>query len=156
MIGDFYECNPVSADMVIGEAASWVFEGTGLKDGDKLSKLVGNEYDRVTPEVPTPPNIEVLAHSPVVCRGVKSYSDVSYYTAPSGAGVFATGTFQIVAHMGAPCPDDQVHGLDCQVRKFMTNVLVAFGHGPAGAEHPSKNNLGHFGIHSGYVRPVPG
>jgi hypothetical protein len=155
MIGNLYECNPVSADMVIGEASSWVFAGTGLKDGDKLSRLVGNEYDRVTPERPTPTNIEVLAHSPVVCHGAKSFSDVTYYTAPSGAGVFATGTFQVEAHLGPPCADDQIHGLDCQVRKMMANVLAAFGQGPAGFEHPSKNNLDHFGIRSGYVNPAP-
>jgi hypothetical protein len=155
MIGNFYECNPVSADMVIGEASSWVFAGTGLKNGDTLAKLVGNEYDRVTPERPTPSNIEVLAHSPVVCKGIKSFSDVTYYTAPSGAGVFATGTFQVEAHMGPPCADDQIRGLDCQVRKIMTNVLVTFGQGPAGARNPSKNNLGHFGIKSGYVNPAP-
>jgi hypothetical protein len=155
MIGNLYECNPVSADMVIGEASSWVFSGTGLKNGDKLAKLVGNEYDRVTPERPTPANIEVLAHSPVVCRGVKSFSDATYYTASSGAGVFATGTFQIEAHLGPPCADDQIHGVDCQVRKLMTNVLVTFGNGPAGVEHPSKNNLDHFGIHRGYVNPTP-
>jgi hypothetical protein len=69
--------------------------------------------------------------------------------------VFATGTFQIEAHMGPPCPDDNVHGLDCQVRKIMANVLVTFGNGPAGVEHPSKNNLDHFGIHKGYVSPTP-
>jgi len=154
MIGDLYECNPVNADMVIGEASSWVFAGTGLNDGDKLTKLVGNEYDRVTPEQPTPDNIEVLAHSPVVCRGLRSFSDMTYYTAPSGAGVFATGTFQVETHMGRPC-DDASKVLDCQVRTMMTNVLLAFAAGPAGVTHPSKNNLAHFGIHRGYVNPAP-
>lgn len=154
MIGDLYECNPVEADMVIGEASSWVFAGTGLHDGDKLAKLVGNEYDRVTPEEPTPDDIEVLAHSPVVCRGVKSFSDMTYYTAPSGAGVFATGTFQVEAHMGRPC-EDTSQSLDCEVRTMMANVLAGFSSGPAGAAHPSKNNLARFGIHRGYVNPTP-
>ena len=45
--------------------------------------------------------------------------------------MFATGTFQMEAHMGPPCADDKVHGVDCQVRKIMTNVLVTFGSGPA-------------------------
>ena len=137
------------------EHSSWVFAGTGLKNGDKLPKLVGNEYDRVTPERPTPTNIEVLAHSPVTCRGVKSFSDVTYYTAPSGAGVFATGTFHIEAHMGPPCPDDDIDGVDCQVRQIMSTVFAAFGNGPAGVQHPSRNNLDHFGIHAGYVNPAP-
>jgi len=155
LIGNFYECNPVDADMVIVEARSWVFKGTGLENGDKLPHLVGHEYDRVTPERPTPENIEVLAHSPVVCRGVRSFSDVTYYTAPSGAGVFATGTFQIEAHMGPPCPDDEVEGVDCQVRKLMSNVLLVFGDGPAGAKHPSRSNLERLGIRAGYVSPTP-
>jgi hypothetical protein len=156
MIGSFYECNPVDADMVIGEASSWVFAGTKLKNGDKLRHLVGNEYDRVTPERPTPPNIEVLAHSPVFCRGVNSFSDMTYFTAPSGAGVFAWGWFQVETHMGPPCPDDKIDGdVECQVRKIMSNVLVTFGNGPAGLVRPSKNNLDHFGIHAGYVHPTP-
>src|SRR3954452_25403807 len=73
MIGDYYECNPVDAAMVIAESASWIFEGTGWRNGAQLAHVVGNEYDRVTLEVPTPPNIEVVAHSPVTCRGHHSY-----------------------------------------------------------------------------------
>lgn len=155
MIGNFYECNPVDADMVIGDASSWVFDGTGLENGDKVPHLVGNEYDRVTPEQPTPQNIQVLAHSPVVCRGVRSFSDVTYYSAASGAGVFATGTFQIETHMGPPCPDDEIYTVNCRIRKLMSNVLITFGNGPAGVERPSKNNLDRFGIRAGYVNPTP-
>ena len=54
MIGDYYECNPVQAPMVIAEADSWIFAGTGWKNGDQLPDAVGNEYDRVTPEAPAP------------------------------------------------------------------------------------------------------
>ena len=91
-MGDLYECNPVKADMVITEGSAWVFAGTGLADGDHIPNLVGPEYDRVQPAVVTPHTIEVLAHSPVRCHGKPSYSDMSYYVAASGAGVFATGT----------------------------------------------------------------
>ena len=31
--------------------------------------------------------LEVLAHSPLVCKGKASFADMTYYTAPSGAGV---------------------------------------------------------------------
>jgi hypothetical protein len=155
MIGDFYECNPVDADMVIGEASSWMFDGTGWANGTVLPKLVGNEYDRVTPEAPTPADIEVIAHSPVVCRGIKSFSDMTYYTSLSGAGVFATGTFRLEEHMGPPCPAGQIVGVDCQVSQMMTNLLTVFAAGPAGAAHPSHNNLADYGIARGYVNPVP-
>jgi hypothetical protein len=152
MIGNFYECNPVDADMVIVESSAWMFAGTGLKDGDKLPKLVGNEYDRVTPEVPTPLNIEVVAHSPVRCGGKRSFADMTYYTAASGAGVFATGTFRLETHLGEVCPDDKVIGVDCQIRKMTMNILKAFAAGPVGGTHPSTSNLAKLGIRAGYVR----
>ena len=152
MIGDFYECNPVDADMVIVESSEWMFAGTGLKDGDKLPHVVGNEYDRVTPEVPTPDTIEVVAHSPLRCGKLRSFADMSYYTAPSGAGVLATGTFRWEPHLGQACKDDAIVGVDCQIRKATLNILAAFAAGPAGIAHPSKNNLAKLGIRAGYVR----
>ena len=92
LIGNFYESNPVDASMVVVNSGNWLFEGSGLADGDALPHLVGTEYDRVFPWVATPENIEVLCHSPLVCRKVHSFSDVTWYSAPSGAGVFASGT----------------------------------------------------------------
>ncbi|MEY2456165.1 MAG: hypothetical protein QOK06_1259 [Acidimicrobiaceae bacterium] len=151
MIGNYYECNPVDADMVITEPGAWMFAGTGFKKGDKLPHVVGNEYDRVTPEVPTPDTIEVVAHSPVRCGKLKSFADMSYYTAPSGAGVLATGTFRWESHLGEPCPDDKIVGVDCQIRKSMLNMLQVFGAGPAGVSYPSTNNLAKLGIRRGYV-----
>ncbi|MGI8662839.1 MAG: N,N-dimethylformamidase beta subunit family domain-containing protein [Acidimicrobiales bacterium] len=152
LIGDYYECNPVDADMVIADASSWVFAGTGLKNGDHLAHVVGNEYDRVTPEAPTPDGIAVIAHSPVQCRKLKSYSDMSYYTAASGAGVLATGTLAWEPHLGPPCAPDVAPGqMDCQIRAAMVNVLSLFASGPAGTSHPSRSNLESLGIHRGYV-----
>ena len=154
LVGDYYECNPVSADMVIVNPANWVFEGTGVTDGTRFPDVVGNEYDRVTPEAPTPDDIEVLAHSPLECRGVNSYADMTYYTAPSGAGVFATGTLWWLRHLTQPCPDATVSA-DCQMRRVTENVLRAFAEGPAGNQHPSTSNLDALGIHAGYVSPAP-
>ena len=154
LIGNYYECNPVEADMVVVNPGNWVFEGTGVSDGSIFPGLVGNEYDRVTPEAPTPDNIEVLAHSPVSCRGVSSFADMTYYTAPSGAGVFATGTLWWLRHLTKPCPDATV-STDCQLRRITENILRVFGAGPAGQDHPSTNNLEQFGIRPGYISPVP-
>jgi hypothetical protein len=155
MIGNYYECNPVDADMVIAEPGAWIFEGTGLRSGDKLPHVVGNEYDRVTPEAPTPANIEVFAHSPVTCKKLKSYSDMTYYTAPSGAGVLATGTFGWEPHLGPVCPDAHATDVDCQIRRATANLLDAFAAGPAGTSHPSTSNLDALGIHRGYLAVHP-
>ena len=106
LIGQQYECNPVRADMVIADASAWVFAGTGLKPGDKLLGTIGEEYDRYNPNDPGPENVQILAHSPVRCGGRSSYADMTYYSAPSGAGVFASGTIWWVTKLGAPVRGD--------------------------------------------------
>jgi hypothetical protein len=137
MIGQQYECNPVRADMVITDASAWVFENTGLSAGEHLATVIGPEYDRYFPDRHAPPNVQILAHSPVKCGGRSSYSDMTYYSAPSGAGVFATGTIWWITKLQAPglgSPYDQ------RVIDITLNVLRAFGEGPAGRRYPSQPN----------------
>ena len=144
--GVFYESNPVSADMVIADAEAWMFHGTGVRNGDRWPRLVGNEYDRVTPEVPTPSTIQVLAHSPVVCRGHHTFADMSYYTTGSGAGVFSSGSIWFERHLAPPGSAS-----DRPVIRMVTNLLDVFTKAPAGRTHPSKPNLDRLGIHAGYL-----
>lgn len=153
LIGNYYECNPVKADMVIVDADAWMFQGTGITNGTRFKDLVQNEYDRVTPEAPTPDNIQVLAHSPLTCRGRPSFADMTYYTAPSGAGVFATGTLWWVRQLGPECAPSDVNASrpECQLRKITANLVDAMSKGPVGAKHPSQSNLAEFGIAPGYV-----
>ncbi len=151
IIGNFYESNPVSGDAVIVDAGAWMFQGTGVRNGDRWPGIIGNEYDRVTPEVPTPANIEVLAHSPVRCRGRNRYADMTYYTAASGAGVFSAGTIWFERHL-FPARD----GVDRQIQQMVTNMLQAMALGPVGSAHPSRSNLAELGIHAGYLPPMAG
>jgi hypothetical protein len=146
LIGNYYECNPVKADWVVADASAWMFEGSGFENGDRVPDMVGNEYDRVTPGVPTPENIQVLAHSPVVCRGDASFANSTWYSAPSGAGVFSAGTFGWSPLMDDACPNGVDTGPACRLQKVTENLLVAMAAGPAGAAHPSENNLAQFGI----------
>jgi len=81
-----------NADMIITDANSWVFAGTGLKNGDHLKGLVGYEADAVTAD--SPKGIQVLAHSPYVLNQQKMYSDMATYRDASGSLVVATGTMQ--------------------------------------------------------------
>ena len=149
LIGTYYESNPVKADMVIVDADAWMFAGTGVKNGDRWKDLVGNEYDRITLEVPTPPTIQVLAHSPVKVRGQSSFADMAYYTVPSGAGVLSTGSIWFERHLFPTTT-----GPDVPIVKMMTNVLQTFAAGPAGREHPARPNLAEHGIRKGYLRPI--
>ncbi|MGZ8764682.1 MAG: N,N-dimethylformamidase beta subunit family domain-containing protein [Acidimicrobiia bacterium] len=137
LIGQQYECNPVRADMVVSDAASWVFANTGVTDGQQLEIVVGSEYDRWSPGPGVPENVEILAHSPVTCRGRRSFADMTYYTAPSGAGVFATGTNYWVSKHDPPAEGSPYNPTIIQITR---NVLEVFGAGPAGVTHPSVAN----------------
>ena len=89
----YNEFEPVADDVQIGDTSSFIFANTGLHPGDRLKGLLGPEVDRAYPTAP--PGMIVLAHSPYIFSdGSTQISDMSIYTAPSGALVFTTGTQQ--------------------------------------------------------------
>jgi len=95
LIGVMYADDPVNADIVVDDAAHWVFAGTGLKRGDALIGLLGNVIDAI--QRATPLNAARLAHSPYPDPRMPShtkYADMTIYQAASGALVFATGSNQ--------------------------------------------------------------
>jgi hypothetical protein len=147
LLGGMYECNPVDAAGVVVAPAAWLLAGTGVRAGTRLPGLVGSEYDRVQAGAPRPARVELLLHSPVRCRGQASFADTTYYTAPSGAGVFDSGTTSWVCQLQAACRGGDRSALtDRVVRAATVNLLRVFAAGPAGRRHPSRSNLPRFQI----------
>jgi hypothetical protein len=73
-------------------AASWLWAGTGLKDGSTFGEAVGGygiEIDHTTPE--SPPGTTVVAEIPDLF-GPGLTAQMSYYETPAGARVFSAGT----------------------------------------------------------------
>lgn len=139
LVGDMYDCNPVRADLVVSDPTAWVFTGTKLAAGEHLAGVVGSEYDRYQPGGGAPANMAVFAHSPLTCRGRQSASDMTWYSAPSGAGVLATGTNSWVPVLGQPCPPAPPCPANV-LKRITKNILAALGAGPAGRLHPSTSN----------------
>jgi hypothetical protein len=141
LIGTIYEGYPAVASYVVTSPDSWVFKGTGVREGSSFPNLVGIEYDRVNPAYPVPRPIEVLSHSPLVCLGASSYGDSAYYNHSSGAGVFDSGTMRWVEAIYG----DQPHGIAGATPAFVMratmNVLRAFSDGPAAHKYPAHDNL---------------
>ncbi|MGH9126075.1 MAG: N,N-dimethylformamidase beta subunit family domain-containing protein, partial [Acidimicrobiales bacterium] len=140
IIGDYYQCNPVHADMVIADPENWLFAGTGVVAGQVLPGVIATEYDRYDPNVPSPPDVEILTHSPLRCGGQQDDADSTYYTAPGGAGVFAAGTIAFIPNIDPNCqPTGTPPACNGQIlSKVVENLLAAFGAGPAGKAHPSN------------------
>lgn len=146
LLGVIYDGYPVDAPYVVTNPGHWLLQGTGAKQGDSFPHLVGVEYDRVNTGFPTPHPIEILAHSPVVCEGRHSFADTAYYSAPSGAGVFASGTMRWVEALDAQGPGGGGdHGMDAHAgaftQKVTENLLRTFAAGPTGKSHPATDNV---------------
>jgi hypothetical protein len=134
LVGVMYDYNSLDSDIVMSDTSHWICADTGLQNGAVLKGMLGYEVDRVDPRS-SPRNIEVIASSPYVaadgiceggsCTGNETrYSQVTFYTAPSGAGVFATGSMQWNWGLDAIGPGaDRVNSA---VQTMTRNVLRRF------------------------------
>ena len=79
-------------------AASWIFAGTGLREGSAFSSG-GVEIDRTTPA--SPRDVQVLAEIPDLF-GPRMTAQMTYYETKAGARVFAAGAFYLtrLVHLG--------------------------------------------------------
>lgn len=123
LLGVMYVESPVDGDITISNASHWVFAKTGLKNGDRLPGLLGYEVDAMHGVAP-PPNLTRLAHSPFVSgAGESGYSDMTIYTAASGALVFATGTIQWSWGLDDFGPSVRGNRVSPAARQITRNVL---------------------------------
>ena len=136
-----YESNPASAAYVVTSGDSWLFAGTGARQGTSFPGLVGIEYDRVNPGSRVERPIEVMSHSPLTCRGIHSYADSAYYTHVGGAGVFSAGTMRWVRAFSGDIGFGTSQRTGRFTRRVTANLLRAFADGPAAARFPARDNL---------------
>lgn len=111
---------PTPVPMVARNTGHWLWEGTGLRDGDELPGLVAGEADRYFPKVPLPEHTEriLLAHSPYRdTAGKPAHQETSLYRAPSGAYVFASGTFAWSPALDRPGHTDE------RIQRATANLL---------------------------------
>jgi len=111
---------PDSAPMVVHNTRHWLWEGTGLQDGDLIPGLVAGESDHYFPRVSLPRYSEraLLAHSPYRdAKDVLRYQETSLYRAPSGAYVFASGTFSWSPALDRPGHTDE------RIQRATANLL---------------------------------
>ncbi len=144
LLGTMYQSVGADDPMVVTDASAWLWDGCGLSDGQALPSVVQGEYDRFVPVLPGPRNVDVLAHSPVAHQG--NWSDVTYYTAPGGGGVLATGNASWVGKLsdttGFPWDvvPQAIPGVTDVLLRAMENVYGRLGAGPAAGGGASTGN----------------
>ena len=117
---------------------AWIFKGTGLHDGSSLPNVIDSDIDHLDPSSPS--NIQVLGHSPLALSSVYTnqgewggytYSDMTYYTEESGAGIFDSGTVNWIYAL-SPCTGPRGSCPSTAIQQITGNLLWLFGQGPAG------------------------
>ena len=140
--GSIYGGADGAGSLVVADSASWLWRGTGLRDGSVLTGALGGEFNHYNPQVQNPANVQIFGHS----RVGGGTSDITYVAGGSQGGVFATGTgWWIYRLSNAP----KMHGgwvpaalpgVTGALTRATTNVLALFARGPAGRMMPSVDN----------------
>jgi hypothetical protein len=142
LTGMRYDCFPAEASWTVTDPTWWGYAGAGVHAGEKLEGVVGPEADRVYPAATRPVPEEVVAYQRYTCggRGGTAHTGV-YWTAPSGAAVFAVGTMRWVCALETHCT--HVPGVRSSqvVNRVTTNVLTAFAEPRAGLVHPARDTV---------------
>ncbi|WP_344256293.1 N,N-dimethylformamidase beta subunit family domain-containing protein [Terrabacter carboxydivorans] len=147
LTGMLYEAFPAEADLVVHDADFFLLAGTGAARGDTYAGLVATEIDRAYPVAGTPTNLQVVAHSPVPQAGKPdTHSDLTYYSAPGGAGVLSVGTLAWTAGLRGAHARPRIDGRAATfARTVTTNLFRAMADGPMGRAHPARGNLAAIG-----------
>lgn len=132
------------ADWVVQNSDHWLYAGTGLRDGDRITNLVGQEFDTFSPEF-APPGTIILALGLVDAAGVDpnetegvpgpAIHTATIYTADSGATVVAAGTFQwswAIDTFGARAWHGYPTPADTRVEVMTRNLFDRLGDGLTG------------------------
>ena len=113
----------------------WLYEGTAMKEGDKVEGLIGWEYHGSP--VKDLPGMEVVAHSEVKAGNGKPRSPhvATFYNGPKGNVVFDAGSIWWAQGLSSPpghvLPANgaaKPQGPDKRVQRMMKNVFDRFIH----------------------------
>jgi hypothetical protein len=116
--------------MTVTANGSWVFAGTSLPSSASpvLTGLVGYEADGLDPSsIYNPSTVQILASTDLQTNA--GFSNMTVYTASSGAEVFAAGTFQwswgLDDYNVVGSPPRRTSALSSDVQQSTRNVLAA-------------------------------
>ena len=128
------------AGLRLMSAPAWFVAGTGLKVGAVLKDSVANEANGVMTWHGLSPRLQVIAAGGFQRQrsGPVQPVDMTYYSAPSGAAIFAVGTTDWLCEIDGSCPDHRIAPAEAATLRILTvNVLEALRDPAMGRLNPS-------------------
>jgi hypothetical protein len=121
------------ADWICANEGHWIFEGTGMRNGEGIPGLVGWEWQGDPAELP---GLEVLAKGPVTWDGRTAEYAATIYPGPKGNHVFSCATIWWADGLSAPPgyrrpktyggKPVNLKGPDPRVRRLTANLFRRF------------------------------
>ena len=140
LVGAMYESWLVQRfPLVVADAASWLYDGTGLREGDVLPLVTAAEYDAAVENGHQPPGTRVVARLPLVdAYGIPGVGTTVHYRAPSGALVFDAATIEwpLGVDRGSDVYDPRIERMTANVLHEALGIAVPAGVGGAPPDHP--------------------
>jgi hypothetical protein len=147
LIGDMYQSYLGSGPMVVADPQGWVFKGTDVGKGARFADVIGSEFDGFAPALPGPRNLDILCHSATSSVSGQGFSDMTWYTATGGGGVYASGTASYISKLWdntgpltASWALRPISGVTEPLTQITLNVLAVLGEEPASRSFPSSGN----------------
>ena len=140
LVGAMYESWLVQRfPLVVADAASWLYDGTGLREGDVLPLVTAAEYDVAVENGYQPPGTRVVARLPLVdAYGIPGVGTTVHYRAPSGALVFDAATIEwpLGVDRGSDVYDPRIERMTANVLREALGLAVPAGVGGAPPDRP--------------------
>ncbi|HLY74017.1 MAG TPA: N,N-dimethylformamidase beta subunit family domain-containing protein, partial [Planctomycetota bacterium] len=121
------------ADCVCSNSKHWIFEGTGMKDGDAIPGLVGWEWQGNPAGIP---GLEVVARSPLSWSNREGEYAATVYPGPKANHVFSCATIWWADGLSEPPgyrrptryggKSVRLKGPDPRVQRITSNLLDRF------------------------------
>jgi len=121
--GNLYDAFPVAGPLVVREPGFALFEGLRVRKGSSYPGLIGVETDRYYPGHQTPEQIEVPTLSPVQCRGIQTWSTMTYYS-QGDANVWACGTMNWTRSLTGPAAKKGITAASSDFTRGVTANLL--------------------------------
>jgi len=126
LMGVMFHGDQANADIVVSNASSWVYMGTGVVKGTAFVGMLGYEDDTLFDNQNTPAGLQVVAESP----DPYGLSYMGTHVAASGAVIFATGSMQW--NWGLDdynVPQSKSSRLNIAAQQTTRNILARFAAG---------------------------